>query len=113
MSTMLNKPTIASKSIMYSVKILLLLLVLTSIASSQYQPRHGQAVPGSPCLASGTSCILRQLLSKGLVRGDHQARNVVTGEEGTDNLEEDAGEPSEQRSNRNSKYRNYNRNFEF
>jgi hypothetical protein len=48
---------------------------------------------------------LRHLLSQGLVRGDHQARANVVGEETVDSYSDESEELTEQRSHRNSKYR--------
>ena len=85
----------------------LVLLMLGFVASGQYQPGSDLAVPDNPCPASETSCILRHLVSRGLVRGNHQARSNLAdgGEDGTANSQDDPAEISEQRSHRNSKYR--------
>merc|ERR1712154_730548 len=87
--------------------VLLLLGVVLSVQGypGQYEDLSDNSEQGGPCKDSETSCILRHLLSQGLISGDHQARSNVVGEEDTDNLTEDLLVPTEQRSQRNSKYR--------
>ena len=72
-----------------------------------HSPLSEGPVDASPCSGSGTSCILRQLLSQGLVRGEYQARANFVGEEESDvsHGHEVIGGGVDQRSNRNSKFR--------